>query len=48
MENRIYTLNDIKYGYVIDKVDQDFATYLRERYIQVYDKDLNFLGYEIK
>lgn len=40
--NELYTFEEIVQGYLGD----DFEGYLRRNYIQVYDDDLNLLGYE--
>lgn len=40
------TLADIKREYRAEPRRMSFENFLRENFVQVYDKQLNFLGYE--
>jgi hypothetical protein len=40
------SLKDIKNEYLSEPRDISFERFLRENFVQVYDKNLNFIGYE--
>lgn len=46
----MYQLEDVKDAYTIEATlmleEREFAQYLREDFVAVYDDELSFLGYE--
>ncbi len=42
----LYTLTEIRANWASMFGAGEFVTYLRENFVQVYDAELNFIGYE--
>lgn len=50
--NNLWTLENIKSAYYVELAigieSRGFDEYLKEHFVQVYDKQLNFIGWEQK